>query len=79
MKLGSVWGPVIRANGRLNLEDDLRSGDLLSCVLQLTSIHTELSNMMVTLGQPRDVECLRKSNLGYWAVHQRAESALVEW
>ena len=29
MKLGSVTGPVIQANGRLTFEDDLRSGGLL--------------------------------------------------
>ena len=28
-KLGSVAGPVIKANGRLTFEDDLRSGGLL--------------------------------------------------
>ena len=34
LKLGSV----IQANGRLSFEDDLRSGDLLYCASQLTSI-----------------------------------------
>ena len=29
LKLGSVAGPVIQANGRLTFEDDLRSGGLL--------------------------------------------------
>jgi hypothetical protein len=29
IKLGSVAGPVIQANGRLTFEDDLRSGGLL--------------------------------------------------
>ena len=29
LKLGSVAGPVIQANGRLSFEDDLRSGGLL--------------------------------------------------
>ena len=43
VKLGSVVDPVIRANGRLSFEDDLRSGDLLYC-----------ADSMVTLGEPRD-------------------------
>ena len=34
IKLGSVAGPVIQANGRLNFEDDLRSGGLLYYVSQ---------------------------------------------
>ena len=34
LKLGSVAGPVIQANGRLSFEDDLRSGGLLYCVSQ---------------------------------------------
>ena len=34
LKLGSVAGPVIQANGRLIFEDDLRSGGLLYCVSQ---------------------------------------------
>ena len=29
LKLGSVAGPIIQANGRLTFEDDLRSGGLL--------------------------------------------------
>jgi hypothetical protein len=33
-KLGSVAGPVIKANGRLSFEDDLRSGSLIYCVSQ---------------------------------------------
>ena len=32
VKLGSVAGPVIQANGRLSFEDNLRSGGLLYCV-----------------------------------------------
>ena len=31
-KLGSVAGPVIQANGRLEFEDGLRTGVLLHCV-----------------------------------------------
>ena len=38
VKLGSVGGPVIQANGRLNFEDDLRSGGLLYCVSQRPTI-----------------------------------------
>ena len=34
IKLGSVAGPVIQANGRLSFEDDVRSGSLLYCVSQ---------------------------------------------
>ena len=34
VKLGSVAGPVIQANGRLSFEDGLRSGGLLCCVSQ---------------------------------------------
>ena len=34
IKLGSVAGPVIQANGRLTFEDDLRSGGLLYTVNQ---------------------------------------------
>ena len=34
IKLGSVAGPVIQANGRLSFEDGLRSGGLLYCVSQ---------------------------------------------
>ena len=34
MKLGSVVGPVIQANGRMNFENDLRFGGLLYCVSQ---------------------------------------------
>ena len=34
VKLGSVAGPVIQANGRLSFEDGLRSGGLLYCVSQ---------------------------------------------
>ena len=34
VKLGSVAGPVIQANGRLSFEDDLRSGGMLYCVAQ---------------------------------------------
>ena len=54
MKLGSVAGPVIQASGRLSFEDDLRSGGLLYGVLQSISVHTELADSMVTLGEPRD-------------------------
>ena len=32
LKLGSVAGPVIQANGRLEFEDGLRTGVLLHCV-----------------------------------------------
>ena len=53
-ELGSVAGPVIQANGRLSFEDDLRSGGLLYCVSQWTSVRTELADSMVTLGEPRD-------------------------
>ena len=53
-ELGSVAGPVIQANGRLSFEDDLRSGGLLYCVSQSTSIHTELPDRKVILGEPRD-------------------------
>ena len=34
VKLGSVAGPVIQANGRLSFEGDFRSGCLLYCVSQ---------------------------------------------
>ena len=34
LKLGSVVGPVIQANGRLKFEDDLRSGGLLCFTTQ---------------------------------------------
>ena len=50
----SVAGPVIQANGRQSFEDDLRSGGLLYCVSQCTSVHTELADIMVTQGEPRD-------------------------
>ena len=50
MKLGSVVGPVIQANGRLTFEDDLRSGGLLYFTTQWISIRTELADSMVTLG-----------------------------
>ena len=53
-KLRSVAGPVNQANGRLSFEDDLKSGGLLYCVSQRTSIHTELADSMVTLEEPRD-------------------------
>ena len=46
IELGSVAGPLIQANGRLNFENDLRSGGLLYCVSQWISIHTELANSM---------------------------------
>ena len=51
-KLGSVAVPVIQANGRLSF--DLRSGGLLYCVSQLTSVCTELADSVVTLGEARD-------------------------
>ena len=35
---GSVAGPVIKANGRLTFEDDLRSGGLLCFTTQQTSV-----------------------------------------
>ena len=40
-QLGSGAGPVIQANGRLNFEDDLRSGSLLYCVSQWTRVCNE--------------------------------------
>ena len=45
----SVVGPVIQANGRMTLEDDLRSGGLL-CF----SVRTGLANSMVILGESGD-------------------------
>ena len=48
-KLWPVAGPVIQANGRMTLEDDLRSGGLL-CF----SVHTGLANSMVILGESGD-------------------------
>ena len=39
--MGSVVSPVIQANVRLSFEDDL-------------SVHTELTESMVTLREPRD-------------------------
>ena len=51
-KLGFVASPVIQANGRLTFEDDLRSGGLLYFTTQWTSVHTELANSMVNLGEP---------------------------
>jgi hypothetical protein len=53
-KLGSVAGPVIKANGRLTFEDDLRSGGLLCFISINASIHTELADSMVTPGEPGD-------------------------
>ena len=52
IKLGSVAGPVIQANGRLTFEDDLRSGGLLYFTTQWTSVRTELADSMVNLGEP---------------------------
>ena len=54
VRWGFVAGPVSQANGRLSFEDDLRSGGLLYCVSQQTSVRTELADSMVTLGEPRD-------------------------
>ena len=36
LKLGSVAGPIIQANGRLTFEDDLRSGGLL-CFIPMSA------------------------------------------
>ena len=52
VKLGSVVGPVIQANGRLTFEDDLRSGGLLCFISMNASVRTELANSMVTPGEP---------------------------
>ena len=52
IKMGSVAGPVIQANGRLTFEDDLRSGGLLYFTTQWTSVRTELTDSMVNLGEP---------------------------
>ena len=51
-KLGSVAGPVIQANGRLEFEDGLRTGVLLHCVSRWTSVRTKLGVNMDTLGEP---------------------------
>ena len=45
-------GPVIQANGRLTLEDDLRSGDLLCFISMNASVRTELADSMATPGEP---------------------------
>ena len=52
VKLGSVAGPVIQANGRLTFEDDLRSGGLLCFISMNASVRTELADSMVTPGEP---------------------------
>ena len=59
-------GPVIQANGRQSLEDDLRSGGLLYCV-----------DRMVTLGNPGMIRCWKKSNLSC-LIHPAAQSTLCE-
>ena len=46
-------GPVIQANGRLTFEDDLRSG-LLCFISMNASVRTELTDSMVTPGEPGD-------------------------
>ena len=51
-KLGSVASPVIQANGRLKVEDDLRSGCLLCFISINASVRTELANSMVIPGEP---------------------------
>ena len=52
VKLGSVAGPVIQANGRLTFEDDLRLGGLLCFISMNASVRTELADSMVTPGEP---------------------------
>ena len=56
MKAGCSWvrlrGPVIKANGRLTFEDDLRSGGLLCFISMNASGRTELADSMVTPGEP---------------------------
>ena len=39
-KPGSIAGTVIRTNGRLTFEDDLRSGGLLSFISMSASVRT---------------------------------------
>ena len=51
IKLGSVAGPVIQANGRLSFDVELRPGGLLYCGSQWISVRTELADSMVTLGE----------------------------
>ena len=51
-ELGSVAGAVIQANGRLTIEDDLRSGGLLCFISMNASVRTELANSTVTPGEP---------------------------
>ena len=43
---------VNQGNERLTFENDLRSGGLAHFTAQWTSVHTELANSMVTLGEP---------------------------
>ena len=52
IKAGFACMHVIRANGRLTFEDDLRSGHLLYFTTQRTSVCTELADSKVTLGEP---------------------------
>ena len=51
MKLGSVAGPVIKANGRLTFEDDMRSGGLLlSLSWPIQSDHLSIADWMIPVG-----------------------------
>ena len=74
----SIAGPVIQANGRLSLEDDLRSGGVC-----FTVFHSEPASALSLLtvwslrGNPGMARCWRKSNLSYW-IHPAAQSILGE-
>ena len=62
--LGSASGPVIQANGRLIFEDDLRSGGLLCFISMNTSVHTELTDSLVTLhSDPNGPKVSKKSEM----------------
>ena len=66
LKLGSVAGPVIQANGRLKFEDDLRSGGLLYFCTEQLSVCTELANSVAKLlcNQVRSLDHFVVQNFG---------------
>ena len=63
----SQLGPFARtcnpSKGRLTFEDDLRSGGLLCFISMNASIHTELADSMVTLGEPGGGRCRKMATL----------------
>ena len=76
LKLGSVAGPVIKANGRLTFDDGLRSGGLLHLTEPYsTRICTELADSMVTLREPRGDMVSRDGNFAC-RIHPAAQSAI---